>query len=225
MLVVFYRAVILYIMVIIAVRLMGKRQLGELQPSELVVTLMLSNIATMPVEDINLPMLMGIVPVFTLVCLDVFTSHLCMKSRKLRKVMSGSPKIIISDGKIDKKTMQDLRLTVDDLFASLRSASVFDINEVQLAVVETTGKISVFKKQSKQPPELVFFDSSAEDYDPPQIIIDDGEIATGALEFLEFDKSWLENILARENVKAEDVFIMTSDKKGNYTIIKEENTK
>lgn len=220
MFIVFFRAVILYVIIIISMRLMGKRQLGELQPSELVITLLMSNIATLPVEDTNIPMIMGIVPIFTLVCLDVFLSHLSMKSRKLRKLISGSPKIIISEGKIDKKIMRDLRFTIDDLTAALRSVSVFDINDVQLAVVETTGKISVYQKQEVQPVTAGYFDKNIKNNDPPQLIIDDGDIAPKALAFLGFDKKWLDNILAKEKLTSDNVFIMTADRSGNYTIIK-----
>lgn len=223
MFIVFFRAIFLYVLIIFSMRLMGKRQLGELQPSELVITLLLSNIATLPVEDTNIPMLMGIVPIFTLVCLDVFLSHLSMKSRGLRKVISGSPKIIISGGKIDFKMMRDLRFTVDDLTAALRAVSVFDINEVQLAVVETTGKISVYQKQEYQPARTGLFDENVKDGDPPQLIVDDGEVAPKALAFIGFSKKWLERILARENVDIGDIFIMTADSKGKYTIVKRDD--
>ena len=142
MLIVFFRAVILYILIVISIRLMGKRQIGELQPSELVITLLLSNIATLPIEDTTIPMSMGIVPIFTLVCLDVILSHCSLKFRGLRKLICGSPKIVVSRGIIDQKQLKDLRFSADDLLESLRSMGIFDINEVQLAVVETTGKIS-----------------------------------------------------------------------------------
>ena len=103
MLIVFFRAVILYILIVISIRLMGKRQIGELQPSELVITLLLSNIATLPIEDMTIPMSMGIVPIFTLVCLDVILSHCSLKFRGLRKLICGSPKIVVSRGSIDQK--------------------------------------------------------------------------------------------------------------------------
>lgn len=104
MLIVFFRAVILYILIVISIRLMGKRQIGELQPSELVITLLLSNIATLPIEDMTIPMSMGIVPIFTLVCLDVILSHCSLKFRGLRKLICGSPKIVVSRGIIDQNS-------------------------------------------------------------------------------------------------------------------------
>ena len=220
MLIVFFRSVILYILIIFAMRFMGKRQLGELQPSELVITILMSNIATLPIEDTNIPMIMGVVPIFTLVCLDVFMSHLTLTSRKFRKVVSGSPKIIISNGKVDQKQMKNLRLTIDDLMEALRSQQVFDISEVQLATVETTGAISVYQKSEYQPCTPDILNLKTSDSNPPQLIIDDGEIAQEALDFLGLDKSWLDSILKKEKCKAKDVFIMTAKDNKDYMLIR-----
>ena len=225
MLVVFLRAVVLYVLVIIAVRLMGKRQIGELQPAELVVTILMSNIATLPVEDISIPMIMGIVPIFTFVSLDVFMSQLAMKSKRLRKLFSGEPKVIIRGGKIDQQTMRDLRYTVDDLTESLRGCSVFELSEVQLAVVETTGKISVMKKQSLDNPTRDDLKIRAEDMDPSVVVISDGDISEAALGSLGRDRRWLESVTAAAGTVPEEVFIMTADKSGKYSIIKKEAVK
>ena len=220
MLIVFFRAVILYIIIIFSMRLMGKRQLGELQPSELVITILMSNIATLPIEDVNLPMLMGVVPIFTLVCLDVIMSHLSLVSRRFRRIISGSPKIIISDGEIDQIQLKKLRFSIDDLMESLRSQQVFDISEVQLAVVETTGNISVYQKQEKQPctPEDLGLEKKS--VNPPQLIIDDGEVVENALKFIGLDKTWLFETLEDEKCRPQDVFIMTADSERNYTLIR-----
>lgn len=131
------RGVVLYPLVIFAVRLMGKRQIGELQPAELVVTILISNIATLPLEDHNLPLLMGVVPVLVLVSFEVIVSWLSLQFRGFRKLISGSPKIIVKDGVIDQQMMKTLRFSLDDLMTALRSSGVFDMNEVQMAVVET----------------------------------------------------------------------------------------
>lgn len=227
MFIVFFRAVILYFIIIFSVRLMGKRQIGELQPSELVVTILMSNIATLPVEDISIPMIMGVVPIFTLVCLDVIVSHLSMKYRPLRKAISGSPKIVISDGRIDQQAMRDLRFSADDLMESLRSVQIFDINEVQFAVVETTGKMSVLQKKRFQPLNSGDFANGLEPQnkeldgsDPPVLVINDGKISPAAIKFLGFDKEWLGKILSKEKLSAQDIFIMSADSSGSYTIIK-----
>lgn len=222
MLIVFFRAVILYIVIIFSMRLMGKRQLGELQPSELVITILMSNIATLPIEDVNIPMIMGVVPIFTLVCLDVIMSHLSLVSRKFRRIISGSPKIIISDGKIDQALMKKLRFSIDDLLESLRSVQVFDISEVQLAIVETTGKISVYEKQNKQSCTPEDLGIQKQEQNPPQLVIEDGEIVENALNFLKLDKKWLDKTLKKEKCRAEDVFIMTADPQGEYTLIRKD---
>ncbi len=142
MAIVLIRAVILYIVITFSLRLMGKRQLGELQPSELVVTILISNIAAIPVEDSSVPMIMGIVPILTLVCLDVIMSGIMLKSAKVRKLMIGSPRIIISEGDILQKEMKRLRYTVDDLTEAMREQQIFDITQIHYAIVETTGKIN-----------------------------------------------------------------------------------
>lgn len=222
MLVVFIRAVVLYALIIIAVRLMGKRQIGELQPSELVVTMLMSNIATLPIEDVSIPMIMGVVPIFTFVCLDVFMSQLSMWSRRLRKLFSGEPKIIISEGKVDEAVMKSLRFTVDDLMESLRSCSVFDLKDVQLAVVETTGKISVYQKQSAQPATKEDMNIKTPCKDPPLLIVADGDVSEAALRSIGRDRAWLDKIVACAGVKAEDVLILTADKDGIYELIKKE---
>jgi len=218
--IVFFRAIILYIIIIFSMRFMGKRQLGELQPSELVVTILMSNIATLPIEDINIPMIMGVVPIFTLVCLDVGMSYMSLISRKFRRIISGSPKIIISDGEIDQQQMKKLRFTIDDLMESLRSVQVFDIAEVQLAVVETTGKISVYQKQKKQPctPEDIGIEKQSSN--PPQLVVDDGEIVENALEFIGLDKKWLNSVLKKEKCVIADVFLMTADENKTYKLVR-----
>ncbi len=223
MLIVFIRAVMLYIVIIFCVRLMGKRQLGELQPSELVVTIMLSNIATLPIEDVNIPLAMGLIPILTIVCLDVFFSYVTMRSGSLRRLLCGSPKVLISDGKLDQNAMRRLRFTVDDLFEALRAQQIFDISEVQLAMVETTGQVSVYLKKEFQPLTLGDIGMKQSGGDPPVVMIEDGVPVKGALRRVGRDGKWLKSVLRREGVTAENVFIMTCDGSGKTTILKKEN--
>lgn len=222
MLIVFFRAIILYIVIVFCIRLMGKKQLGELQPSELVVTILLSNIATLPIEDINIPVLMGLVPILTIVCLDVFLSYLSLCSRRFRRIVCGSPKIIISNGRLDQKVLKKLRFTVDDLFEALRGQSVFDISQVQLAIVETTGQISVYVKPQEQPATPRDLDMGVKNADPPQLIIDDGEIVDKALDTIGVDRTWVERTLRHENCPLKKAFIMTCDSERNYNLIRKE---
>lgn len=222
MLIVFFRAIILYVVIIFSIRLMGKRQLGELQPSELVITILVSNIATLPIEDVNIPMLMGIIPILTLVSLDVIMSSLSLKSRKIRKIVSGTPKIIIKDGVIDQKVLKDLRFSIDDLLEALRSYSIFDVNEVQYAIVETTGSISVFQKYSSRACTAEMMNLKGKTKNPPQLIIDDGVLVEDALSFIKMGQGWLYGVLADNEVSLKDVFILLADETGAFNIIKKE---
>ncbi len=221
MIILLFRAVILYAVIIFCIRLMGKKQLGELQPSEFVVTIMLSNIATLPIEDVDIPIGAGLVPIFTFVCIDVLFSWLSLRSRKLRRLICGSPKIIISDGTLDQQTMKELRYTVDDIFAALRTQQVFDISDVQLAVVETTGQISVYTKKSRQPVTPDDLGLTADECDPPQLVINDGDIMYGALSALGRDRTWLVDVLAEQKLKPSEVLIMTSDGDENTIVPKQ----
>lgn len=222
MLIALFRAVIMYALVIFSLRLMGKRQLGELQPSELVITILVSNIATLPIENLTLPIITGIIPIITLVCLDVLMSVASMKFRGLRRVLSGSPKVIISNGEIDQKLLHELRYTTDDLMESLRSYNIFDISEIQFAVVETTGKISVYQKFENQPVTAEMLSLKGKSSNPPELIVDDGKIVPTALKRLGLDEKWLRMRLKSENTNLSDVFIMTASDEKSVKIIKKQ---
>ncbi len=217
--VVFLRAVILYILLIFTVRLMGKRQIGELQPSELAITILISNIATLPVENTELPLLTGIIPIITLAALDVIMSWLGMKSRLVRRFTCGKPVIIISGGRLDRESMRSIRFTVDDLAASLREQGIFDISEVQFAVVETTGKLSVYQKFPDRNVTNRDMQIKGRDEDPSDIIIADGELVSGTMERLNVTSEWVENTLRREKIKLDNVFIMSVSPDKKYTLI------
>ncbi len=143
------RAIILYILVIFSVRLMGKRQLGELQPSELVITILVSNIATLPLEDTDIPLIIGITPILALVCFEVLMSWVTLRFPSMKKIISGRPKIVVRGGKPDDHALRELRLSMDDLKAALRSKDVFDFADVQYAIIETNGSISVLKEEEE----------------------------------------------------------------------------
>lgn len=222
MAIVLVRAVILYIVLAFSLRLMGKRQLGELQPSELVVTILISNIAAIPVEDSSVPMIMGIVPILTLVCIDVIMSGIMLKSSKIRKLMIGSPRIIVSDGKILQNEMKRLRYTVDDLTEAMREQSIFDITQIHYAIVETTGKINFMLKKDYQPAEKQDVKAGGSTQNPSSVIIRDGVVDKEQLTLLDLGEDWLKKILRENNLTEKRVFIMTADNGGKYTIIERE---
>lgn len=222
MLITFFRSIILYILVIFSVRLMGKRQIGELQPSELVITILVSNIATLPLEDLNIPLITGIIPILSLVCFEVIMSWAALKSKSLRKVISGTPKIIIRDGVIDQQVLKDLRFSVDDLMSSLRGCNIFNISDVQFAIVETTGKLSVYERYSSRNVTNSDLDIKGSSINPPDIIVSDGVLVERGLKATGLGAGWLRKILTEKGVKIEEVFLLTADSTGEYNLIKKD---
>ncbi len=220
MAVVLIRACILYVIITLSLRLMGKRQLGELQPSELVVTILISNIAAIPVEDSSVPMLMGVVPILTLVSLDVIVSAIMLKFPKFRKLIIGSPRVIMSEGVIMQKEMKRLRYTVDDLVEAMREEQIFDINEIYYAIVETTGKIHFLKKKDYQNAEKADIGCGGSSSDPPAVIIRDGREDEEQLNSMGLGMGWLRQQLREQQLGIKDVFLMTADRNGQNTIIK-----
>lgn len=216
----FIRTIILYVLIIFCIRFTGKRQISELQTSELVVMLLISNIASIPMQNIGLPLSTGIVPIILLVCLEIFTSSLMLGSSKFRKIICGNPIIVINDGKIMQSEMKKMRMTTEDLFEQLRQLDIFSINDVQFAIVETNGKLSVLKKPSKLQPDISDLNLKAEDKGIEVVIISDGELAYRSLELYNLDDKWLDSILKSEKVDIKDVFLMTVNKKCKYNIIR-----
>ncbi len=205
MLIITIRTILLYLLIVFSLRLMGKKQLGELQPSELVTTIMISNIATLALEDSSTPMLMGVVPILMIVSLDVLMSGLTLKSQKVRKAVSGTTRVIISNGEIDQQEMKNLRYTIDDLAEAMREQEIFDISQVQYAIVETNGKINFLKK-----------DESSKN--PPEIIVRDGKINHEALSRVNLGEGWVNAILKKNKTSLEKVFLMSADSDGQYVI-------
>ncbi len=225
MIVSFLRAVILYPVVIFAVRLMGKRQIGELQPTELVVTILISNIATLPLENQDLPLLLGLVTVLSLVCFEVLMSYGTLRSRRLRRLVSGSPQIIIREGCIDQQAMAALRLSLDDLMTALRSQGYFDAAEVQFAMVETNGAVSVYPKDAFQPVTRGDMKLQGGTANPPEILISDGCISHAGMRAAGINREKLTALLKKCHVKQNEVFLLTLDDNGKEHLIRKERAR
>jgi len=215
------RTFLLYLLVIFAMRVMGKRQLGELQPAELVITILISNIATLPIEDLSIPLLCGVVPILSLVCFEVFVSTLTLKRRSLRKLVSGNPMIIIHNGVIDQQMLVDLRFSVDDLMEQLRTKDIFDIRDVAFAVVETTGKLSVYPKAPKRTvtAEQMRIPTAPEDDMPPVVVISDGELELPSLQRYQIPLPWVETVVHEHGYTVEKILLMTCTPTLDYHLI------
>ncbi len=218
-----YRTMILYVTVIIAVRLMGKRQIGEMQPGELVVTLLISDIASMPLQDTNQPIILGLSAIFTLVCLEIITSLLSLKSVIVRKLLSGGSAILIKDGIIDQKELGRVRMTVLDLVEMLRSQQVFEVSDVSFAVLETGGSLSVLLKGEKSPPTAEQFGINFDQSELPLPVISDGKLLKDAFSAIGTNKQEIEKILKKAKIKQKEVFLMTLDSSGKNEIVRKEN--
>lgn len=225
MTIIIIRTLILYIVVTIAVRLMGKRQIGDMQPNELVVTLLISEIAAIPLQDTTQPVVNGIVAVFMLVIIEIVMSVLTMKFFKLRRLLSGKSIIIIKDGAIDQNAMRQVRLTVIDLIELLRAQNVFDISTVAFAVLEVNGNLSILLKNAEQPVTAKQMNVKTESDTLPMPIISDGKFINETLRIINTDKNKIKQILKKQGVSERDVFLMTMDNNGNYTISKKEQQK
>lgn len=215
-----FRTLILYIAVTIAIRLMGKRQIGDMQPNELVVTLLISEIAAIPLQDTEQPVFVGIAAIFMLVFLEIIISILTLKSFFVRKIFSGKSVIIIKNGVIDQQAMSDVRMTVVDLIELLRGQNVFNINEVAFAVLEVNGNLSVLLKKDAQTLSVKDIDLTLPDDNLSLPVISDGKIVRESLDALKIKPSYIQKVLKTENTTAKDVFLMTLDRDGNQTIIK-----
>ena len=224
MIIIFFRAILLYIVVIFGIRVMGKRQLGELQPAELVITILISNIATLPIEDTDIPLLGGIVPIMTLVSFEVIMSAISLKSRRARRIISGNPRVVIRDGKLDQQEMQNLRFSVDDLMGQLRQNGIFDICDVDCAIVETTGQLTVYKRFAAQEAtaQMLGIKQKENMSGPPFIVVNDGNIVTEVLESMGIDEEWIKSVLKEKKLVPQQVFLMTCDRNKQYYIVERE---
>lgn len=209
MLIPFFRTLILYFCIIIAVRLMGKRQVGEMQPGELVITILVSAVASVPMQDMDIPLGHGLVPVFTLIAAEVLISALTLKWVPLRRLLSGKPVEVIRDGKVDRKALRSLRMSLDDLMEDLRLEGVFDLRQVTFAQVETNGRLSVLQQDGGPGP---FY-----------LLVADGKPDMNALARLGKSTDWLEKVLRSYGVSGcREVFLFCADQAGNMIFLRKE---
>lgn len=216
------RTILLYIVIILAIRIMGKRQIGELQTSELVVTLLISDIAAIPMQNTEQSLLSGIVPILILIVCEIIISFLMLKRAGFRRIICGKPIVIISDGKINQSEMHRLRMSTEDLSEELRQQGIFNIEDVGFAIVETNGKLSVLKKPEKDIPTAEELGIKTNDKGLEVVVISDGEISKCSLKICGLSRDWLFDTLKKENTELNDVFLMIANGQGEYKIIEKE---
>ena len=216
MLIIVIRTLILYIAVIFSLRVMGKRQIGELQPSELVVAIMISDLATVPMASVDIPLLSGVVPVLTLIIAEVITSYMSLKSGRLRRFITGEPSVVIYGGKINESELERLRFNVNDLLEELRIAGCCDISEVDTAIIETSGKLSVIPRKESMPPTAGDMHIKCGGNGLPCAVITDGKLNESELRRSGKTAQWLAAELKKRGAKSEkDVFIASINPSGD----------
>jgi len=222
MLKVIVRTVLMYIFVTISVRLMGKRQIGDMQPTELVVTLLISEIAAIPLQDVSQPISIGLVAIFMLVLLEILASVIIMKNLRLRRIFSGRSVAIIKNGVIDQKAMKSVRITVFDLVEMLRMQGIFELDDIESAFLEVNGSLSVRQKPERAPITPEQLKISVSDGGIPLTVISDGTIVDASLKYLGMNRDDLNLILKNNKRIPGEVFLMTLNKSGESIIIDKE---
>lgn len=225
MLISLLRTVIMYIAILIGVRLMGKRQISQLQTSELVVTLLISELAVMPIQQHDDPLWNGLIPMLVLVVCEIVVSLFMLKSGKFRQAVCGSPMVVIENGRVLQDQMRRLRMSTEDLFEELRLAGAFALEDVAYAIVETNGKLSVLKKASADSltPKQAGVKAPSEALEV--VVISDGHISEHSLNLCGKDPHWLREQLKFQGAELSDVFIMTARTDGRQLIIKKQPKK
>ncbi len=213
------RTLIIYCAVTVFMRLMGKRQLGELQPGELVITLLVSEIAASPILDNTLPLLNSIIPLILLVGFEILSSVINMKSVRIRYLIDGKPITVIRNGEIDQKQLKKLRYTTNDILASLRQKDVFNIEDVEYAIVETNGTLSVLLKPEKRTSTPKNYDKPEKDTGLPCAVVIDGRIIQTNFEDCGITLTDIESKIKREKLNLKDIMLMTVDRSKNYYIV------
>lgn len=213
--IIFIRTVILYFAILVSMRLMGKRQLGELEISEFIVAALIADLAATPLQDIGIPLLNGLLPIMVLFCLEVIIAGLNMKSIRLRKFTYGKPEIIIRNGRIDRESMQRNRFTLDELMQELRAQGQPDTEQISYGVLETNGQLSLILKKAAQPAPAQMLGLIPDESGYAHIIINDGKVLDKNLALLGRDRRWLENELKRRGIANEKaVYILTLSETG-----------
>lgn len=226
MIIAFVRTIILYLLIIIGVRLMGKRQVGELEPSELVLALLIADLAAVPMQDFGIPLLSGIIPILTLLCITMIISLISMKSVTFRALICGRPSIIVENGILHQREMAKNRFTVDELMEELRMKGITDISTVKYAILETNGQLSVLPFSQQTAPVRQDMNIESKETGLPLVIINDGRVLDHNLKLRGYNKAWLEKQLLKYGAKKPtDVYLLTADESGTVYYAPKESIK
>ena len=219
----YIRSMILYLLLVLAVRLMGKRQIGQLEPTEFVVAILIADLASVPMQDLGIPLLSGVLPILTVLAIELILSVLALRFRRIRRFLSGNPILLMENGRILTKNLEKTRLTVDELVQHLRENGILDLSTVQFALLEVDGQISTIVHPQYQPPTAADLHLKPDAQELPVAIISDGTVLDEHLAAAGRDRNWLDSQLKTLNCRVEDVFLMTTTKTGKLYLARREN--
>ena len=220
MLISFLRTVVLYLLLIVTVRLMGKRQIGEMEPAEFVVTMLLANLAAIPMQDSAIPLLSGLVPILGL---ELILAAVSLQSIRMRRLLCGKPVILMQNGKILERNLQRTRVNLDELTMHLREKGIFDLSTVKFAILETNGQLSTLLYAKEQPASARDAGIRVRETELPVTIISAGRILAENLHLAGRDGGWLEAELKRRSLTAEQVLLLTIDAAGTVYLVRKED--
>ncbi len=216
MLIIFIRSILLYIIVLVVMRLMGKREIGQLQPFELAISIMIADLASTPMADTGIPITNGIIPILALLVMHLVISILNMKSMKARQILCGKPSILIYRGRIDEKMLKKERFTINELEERLRGNNIVNIGDVEYAILETSGQITVIQKPNKRNTIPEDFGIQPEYEGISYDLVVDGKVMYENLKILEKDYNWLKKQVNKFGILPEQALLVTIDGKGNF---------
>ena len=222
MLVTFFRAIMLYIVVLIVMRLMGKREIGQLQPFELAISIMIADLASIPMTEIGIPIFNGIIPILGLLLMHLIISLINLKSLKAREVICGKPSILIYRGKINEQALKKERFTINELQERLRGNNVVNLGDVEYAILETSGQVTVIQKPEKRNTIPEDFNITPDYEGIPYDLVIDGKVMNKNLKAIGKNYTWLKNQVEKFNIKPEEALIVTLDGKGQIFCQKKE---
>ena len=220
----YFRTIVLYLVLILVIRLMGKRQIGEMEASEFVVTMLVANLAAIPMQDSGIPLYSGLVPILTVLGVELILSCLIMKSVVFRKFLCGKPVILIDNGRVLQDNLRRTRVTLDELTGHLREKDVLDIQSVQYAILETDGNLSVFPFPKERPASAKDAGIQAKAQYLPVTVIEDGYLSRDNLRRAGKDESWLKKVLLEHSADREDTLLLTVDNADKVVFIRKELT-
>ena len=214
MLITFVRSIILYVIVLVVMRLMGKREIGQLQPFELAIAIMIADLASVPMSEVGIPIINGIIPILSLLVMHLIISFINLKSIKMRQLICGKPSILIYRGKINEKVLIKERFTINELQERLRQNNIFNIGDVEYAILETSGQVTVIQKPVKRNTIPEDFGILPEYEGIPYDLVVDGKVMHENLKAIGRDYNWLKKQVEKFKIKPEQALIVTFDGKG-----------